>query len=140
LGDTEEETVARNLLAKILLLQKNASASKVEIESARKLAAKDRTSLVATDIATAQLLALQKKPAEAVRLLGQVLSRTKSMNYLFGQMQARLTLAEIQISSGAGGGTARDLQSLEDQSAKLGFKLLQRRSKELIRNAPIKSA
>jgi hypothetical protein len=134
LGDSEGEVVARNLLARVLLAQKNVGASQIEIGAARELAAKDRTSMVATDIVSAQLLAQQKKAGEAVRLLAQVLNRTKSMDYLLGQMQARLALADIKISSGEGAHVAKDLRSLEDQSARLGFKLVQRRSEELLKN------
>lgn len=135
LGDTEQEAVARNLLARILLLQKKADLSQAELAAARKLAAKDRSSLMATDIASAQLLALNKKNAEATKLLAQVLERARAMDYALGQMQGRLALGEIQLSSSE---AVKNLELLQSQSAKLGFKLLQRRAEELLKTRRLK--
>jgi tetratricopeptide (TPR) repeat protein len=140
LGDTEEESVARNLLAKVLLLQKNPSASKVELDAVRKLGVKDRSTLVATDIASSQLLAQQAKGGDAVRLLSRVLERIKPTNNVLGQMQVRIALADIRIVSGESERAGKDLLLLQDQSAKLGLKLLQRRSEELLKKIPMNRA
>lgn len=126
--DTEQEAVARNLVARILLRQKKADLTQTELDTIRKLAAKDRTSMIAADIASAQLLAAKRKTSEALRLLAQVMERAKAMDYTLGQMQARLTLGEIYLASGEHERAAQQLQLLRDQSAKLGFKLLQRRA------------
>jgi tetratricopeptide (TPR) repeat protein len=135
LGDTEQEAIARNLLARILLLQKKADLSQAELEAARKLAAKDRTSLMATDIVNAQLLGFKKKPGEGTRLLAHVLERAKATDYALGQMQARLAVGEIQISSSE---AVKNLEFLQGQAAKLGFKLLQRRAEELLKTRRLK--
>jgi hypothetical protein len=140
LGDTEEEAVARNLLAKILLLQKNPSASQVELDAVRKLGVKDRSTLVATDIASSQLLSQQAKGGDAVRLLSRVLERLEPTNNLLGQMQVRIALADIRIVSGESERAGKDLLLLQDESAKLGFKLLQRRSEELLKKIPMNRA
>lgn len=135
LGDAEQETLARTLLVRVLIRQNRTDQSQTELEVVHKLSGKDRTVLIATDIAAAQFLALKKKPAEAVRRLAQVLDHAKSMDYVLGSMQAMLALAEIQLSTGEHDSATRELQSLRDQAARLGFKLLQRRAEELLNNA-----
>ncbi len=134
-GDTEQEAVAHNLLAKILTLQNKADLSQAEVDTARKLAPKDRTVVMATDIASAQLLAMKKRPAEGARLLAQVIERAKSMDYILGQLQARLALGEIQVASGQGSRAVQELQLLKEQAAKLGFKLVERRAEIVMKSA-----
>jgi tetratricopeptide (TPR) repeat protein/TolB-like protein len=140
LGDTEEEAAARTILAKILVLQKKADLSQAELDAAHKLTVRDRTALMATDIASAQLLALKGRPSEAGRVLAQTVERAKSMDYILGQMQARLALGEIQMASAQRERATQDLQLLKEQAAKLGFKLLQRKAEELIKgvNVPLR--
>ena len=49
------------------------------------------------------------------------LERARAMDYALGQMQARLAFGETQISSSE---AVKDLELLQGQAAKLGFKLL----------------
>lgn len=135
LEDTEQETIARNLLARILILQKKPDLSQAELDKTRALAAKDQTSVIATDIVRAQILALKNKYGESVHLLTQVQQRAKSMDYILGQMQATLALAEVQVTAGENQRAAKDLTSLQDQAARLGFRLLQRKAQAVLKNA-----
>jgi len=136
--DVEQETVARNLLARISLLQKKIDQGQTELDAARKLGAKDRTTITATEIASAQLLAAQKRHGEAVRLLTRVTERSKALDYAFGYMQATLALADVQAAAGNLSSADRELQTLKDQSEKLGFKLLYRRAQELSNDKSLK--
>jgi tetratricopeptide (TPR) repeat protein len=128
--DAEQETIARNLLARIALLQGNSDQAQTELDAARKLAAKDRTSQITTEILTAQLLAQGKKVGESVRLLGQLVERCRSLNYIPGGLQASLALGELQMNSGDRQHGSQTLQTVQSQAAKLGFKLAQRRAEE----------
>ena len=140
LEDTEQEAVGRNLVARILIVQKKPDLVQAELTAARSLATKDRTSLIATDITRAQLLVLQKKPAEAGRILAQVLERSKTMDYRVGQMQATLALSEMHLASGENARAAQALQILKDDSTKLGYRLFQRKAEELLQSVPNKRA
>ncbi len=130
LEDAEQETLARILVAKILIRQNKMDQSQTEVDIVRNLSCKDRTALLATDIVAAQLLAL-KNAAEAVRRLVQVSDRAKTMDYVLGSMQAKLAIAEIQVSTGDRDRASRELQLLNDQAARLGFKLLKRKAEEV---------
>ena len=133
LGDAEQEAVSRNLVARILLLQKKGDMVQAELNAARSLAPKDRMSLIAADIASAQLLALKKKPAEARRILAQVSERAKAMEYSVGQMQASLALGEIHLAAGEKSQAVQELETLKDRAGKLGFRLLQQKAEQLLK-------
>jgi len=137
--DTEQEMVGRNVLARALLLQHKVDQSQTELIAARKLHALDRTSVTAAEVITAQLLAAQAKPKEAVNLLNQLKGRARAMDYAAGYMQASLALAEVQTSSGDLVNARHELQQLKDQASRLGFKLVYRRAEDLSKNSLRKS-
>jgi hypothetical protein len=60
------------------------------------------------------------------------------MDYSVGQMQTRLALGEIHLASGERQRAAQELQLLKGESAKLGFRLLQRRAEQLLNSTPDK--
>jgi len=135
LQDQEQETVAHNFLARSWILRGQADRGQLELDAVRKLDAKDRTTLMATEIARAQLLALLKKRREAADLLATVRNRAKTMDYAFGYLQATLALAEIEAGAGELQKAADNVQVLKNQAGPLGFKLLVRRAEELSKSS-----
>jgi tetratricopeptide (TPR) repeat protein len=135
LGNSEREMAARNLLARALTLQGKLDAADTELKSASRLPTRDETLKLNWSIAYGQLLARQGKKSDATRILLQAQARAKAMEYVPGQLQARLALVEIQIGA-PNQNPNREVHALIQYAARLHFRLLARKAQEVERRGP----
>jgi eukaryotic-like serine/threonine-protein kinase len=130
-SDAEQELLARNLLARALLGQGKLDAANTELQAAAELSARDETAKLTWGITYGQLFAARGRTAEARRAMSRALQQAKKMEYIPGQLQTRIALAELQIRSGDRKGGVQELQSLAKDATKLHFLLAARRAHEL---------
>jgi tetratricopeptide (TPR) repeat protein len=131
LGDAEQEMLARNLLARALLTQGKPDAANTELQAAAKLSARDETAKLTWAITHGQLFVARGRTAEARQALSRALQQAKTMEYIPGQLQARLALAQVEVRSAGPKRGVQELQSLAQDAAKLHFRLAARRASEL---------
>ncbi len=140
LGDAEQELLARNLLARALLGQGKPDAANIELQAAAKLSARDETAKLTWAITHGQLFAAQGRTAEARQALSRALQQAKTMEYIPGQLQTRLALAQVEVRSAASNRGVQELQSLAQDATKLRFRLVARRAGELQARASAKAS
>lgn len=128
-GEKRDETAAYLVLARALLKQgRVAEAGKIVDEA---VAAADETHVrelqVAAAITAAKVLAQSGKPGattKAAHQLDRLIAETTNAGYVDAAMQARLSLGEVEMTSGDRVQGIEQLQALEKDAATAGYRLI----------------
>lgn len=130
-ADADQESGARDVIAQALMQQKKFAEAGGEVGIADKLAARDQ--LVTLSLATTAAR-LQGRTGSAVKSLqqaGEILLRAKKMGLVYYALRAQLAQAEVQYLAGQTAAANANLENLRVESARLGFRLIARKSAEL---------
>lgn len=128
-GAKKDETAAYLVLSRALLAQgKVAEAGKIVDQA---VAAADETHVrelqVAAAITAAKILAQSGKPgatAAAARQLDKLIAETTNAGYVDAEMQARLSLGEVEMKSGNRVEGVEQLTALERDATTAGYRLI----------------
>ena len=133
--DADQETGARDVIAQSLIEQRKFTQAAAEIDLAHKLAARDQPYALSLAITTASQLGRTGDKARALAQFSQILQQATRMGLIYYEFRTRLAQAEAQYLAGESASAHSNLESLEEESAKLGFRLIARKSAAK-RNAP----
>ena len=129
-NDADQETGARDVVAQSLLEQRKFDQAKAEIDAAAKLSAQDRLVTIALSITSARLLENAGDKPKALAALAEVLQREKNMGLVYYQLKTRLAQGELHYRAGESGAAGSSLESLREESTRLGFRLIARKCAE----------
>ena len=128
----DDEALAWNLLARILLVENNAFAAHDAVQHARSLAARSqdpyvrwRTAIVAARIETAGQNLAHSTAADAARKeLTTIVAKSRELGYFGIELDARLALAEIEMKAGQTAAGRAHLTAIEAEAKPKGYLLI----------------
>lgn len=128
-GAKKDETAAYLVLSQALLSQGQVSEAEKIVDQA--VAVANQTQVreleVAAAITQANVLARSGKPGDgqtAAQRLDELISEATDAGYVNAEMEARLSLGRVEITSGNRAQGVRQLQSLERDAANAGYRLI----------------
>jgi tetratricopeptide (TPR) repeat protein len=129
----DNEIVGRAMLGLVLVAEGKPGDAKIQVDSANQLAPKsqNRDSQLALAIANAKVLAAQGNRGGAVKTLVAKIQETKDRARLDLRYEARLALAEIEMSSGRTAAGRTHLIALQREAASKGFLLIAHKASTL---------
>jgi tetratricopeptide (TPR) repeat protein len=119
----DEEASAHETLARVLMAQGKRDQAMAEINNAQALAAQDNEVRIAVAVTGARLGALKGNAEEARQSLESSLVEARRLKLGSAQLDIRLALAEIELSSDAASARA-ELASLEQDARNSGYLLI----------------
>jgi tetratricopeptide (TPR) repeat protein/TolB-like protein len=125
-----EEGAAEAVLADALLSQGKLDDARSAIRQATELIRKseNRRDYLYVRIVAARVLAASGKSAEAERSLQAVVTEAEQMHLIDRELEARLGLGEIELTSGKAAAGQKRLTDLGKQAAEKGFGLIARKA------------
>jgi tetratricopeptide (TPR) repeat protein/TolB-like protein len=126
--DTDDETGARETLARALLAQDKVPLAAAEVKQAEDLGTTDCAIRLPLAITKARVEARSGQSAAARQVLESVLTEAKSKKLAGCEMEARLAQAEIEILSGDQGSGRSHLKSLQQDATRFRFLLIARKA------------
>jgi len=129
--DADDETGARDLLARTLMAQNEYSAAASEVTQAEELGGRDCAIRLPLAITKARVEAQAGQMAAARQVLESVLTETKAKKLVGYEMEARLAQAEIEIGTGDEQSGLSHLRSLQNDATVYKFLLIARKAAAL---------
>ena len=128
----DNEIVSRSMLGLVLVAEGKLADARSQVDSATQLAAnsQNRDSQLALAIASSKVLAAQGEGHAAVEVLVTKLHDVKHQARLDLRYEARLALAEIEMSSGRTAAGRTHLIALQGEAASKGFLLIAHKASE----------
>jgi tetratricopeptide (TPR) repeat protein len=126
----DEEASAHETLARVFMAQGKHEQAVEEINTAKALGSHDNEVRMAVAVTGARLSAWKGNVAEARQSLETSLVEARRLKLASAQLDVRLALAEIELSSDAPSGRAH-LQSLEQEARDSGYLLVARKAARL---------
>ncbi len=127
-NDADQRTAAENILAQAFMAEDKYRDAAREISVAQKLQIHDLTTTLSLEVTAAELLAKTGRPAEAERQLQQLERRAADKGLVWLEWQARLALAETEITSGKLSLARVNLASVQREAGPRGYRLLARKA------------
>jgi len=131
-NDADQETGARDVLVQSLLVQQRFDQAKNEISVAQKLPTRDQLATLSLAVTSARLLANTGNPAKGLSRLADALRGMKQMGLLYYELKARLAQGELLYLAGQAGEAKATLEKLREDSLRLGFRLIARKSAAIL--------
>jgi DNA-binding winged helix-turn-helix (wHTH) protein/tetratricopeptide (TPR) repeat protein len=122
-----DEATAEALLARILLAREKRSEARAMVEQALLLSAKADTNVqlsVAVTAAYVQAAADQSRARQMAANLEKTIAQTRKLGYFGIELDARLTLGEIEMKSGAVSRGRGRLEAVKKDASERGFMVL----------------
>jgi eukaryotic-like serine/threonine-protein kinase len=129
--DADQEAGARDAIAQSLIQQKKFAEAKTEVSAAEKLSPRDQLVALSLAITAARLEAVTGNSGKSLQQFGEILQRTRKMGLVYYELRAWLAQAEVQYLSGQTAAAEASLEKLRAEAARLGFRLIARKSAEL---------
>jgi tetratricopeptide (TPR) repeat protein len=128
----DQEAGARDVLAQAFLAQHRVNEAAAEVAAARALSASDQPTLLSLAITEARVTAVKGSSADAIKKLLATSQRAKEIGLVPYELQARLTIGQTQMASGATEQASSALRSLARESKQLNYKLIARAAEGLL--------
>ncbi|MGA8152579.1 MAG: protein kinase [Terriglobales bacterium] len=128
--DADQENGARDVIAQSLMQQGKFAEAGAEINLAERLSARDQLATLSLAITRASLLGRTGETAKSLAQFGETVQRAKQMGLVYCELRARLAQAEVRYLAGESAAASSDLERLKEESARLGFRLIARKSAE----------
>jgi len=129
------ECSSRALLARILLAEGKLKDAQAAADAALNLSAKGQTTwaTIQAQIASAAVTFKSGSPQKAIKALNDVRAEAMRDGYGGYELDARLLLGQIEMSSGATVSGRARLESLEKDAQRAGYKLIARKARTVLR-------
>jgi len=135
-SDSGTQTAA--LLTRVLLVQSKLAESKISADRASALAqhTSDLNSHFAAAIATALVMAAERRAPDAIRGLETVRLDASRRGFVWWDLESRLHLGEIELRSGKLVAARTRLEQLQSDAHRKGFLLIARKAATALGQSP----